>query len=210
MVYYNKQKCKQFYNKISNKIGGYDFSDVKVKNEGVLWYFYKEVKKLSNKDSLVLDIGTGGGERVLKLANYVRFLVGIDISENMIKTAIKNAEIKGINNVFFYVMDSDDIKFPDGFFDIISCRLSYFNCREVARLSSKNGIFITQQAGEDDKINIKKFFGRGLNSQIRDGRHKNLLVKELKETGFSQVKTLEYNAIEYYKTAFTKGDKNGF
>ncbi len=201
MENYNKQKCKQFYNKVCNNIGGYDFSNVKVINEGVKWYFYKEVKKSCDKNSFVLDIGTGGGERVLKLANYVHLLVGIDISENMIKTAINNTKIQGIDNVYFSVMDSDKIKFPDGFFDIISCRLSYFNCREVARLLSKNGTFITQQAGKDDKNNIKKYFGRGFKSQIRDDRHKNLLVKELKKAGFSQVKTLEYNAIEYYKTA---------
>ena len=197
---YNKNKSKQFYNEICTKIEGYDFSSVNVINEGVKWYFYKEVKKLCNNNSLVLDIGTGGGERVLKLANYVHLLIGIDISENMIKAAQNNLRNKSIDNVFFYEMDSDRVKFPDAFFNIISCRLSYFNSLEVARLLAKDGFFITQQAGQDDKLNIKNFFGRAHNSEIRDNRPKKLLVNQLEEAGFSQVKTLEYNATEYYKT----------
>ncbi len=200
MIDYNKEKSKQFYNEICTKIDGYDFSSINVINEGVKWYFYKEVKKLCDENSLVLDVGTGGGERFLKLANYVYLLVGIDISENMIKTAKNNLRNKSIENAFFCEMDSDQVKFPDGFFDIISCRLSYFNSLEVARLLAKDGIFITQQAGQDDKLNIKKFFGRGYNSEIRDNRSKKLLVNQLKEAGFLEVKTLEYNATEYYKT----------
>lgn len=200
MIDYCKEKSKQFYNEICTKIGGYDFRSINVINQGVKWYFYKEVKKLCDNNSLVLDIGTGGGERVLKLANYVRLLVGIDISENMVKAAKDNLKSKSIDNAFFCKMDSDRVKFPDGFFDIISCRLSYFNSLEVVRLLAKNGIFISQQAGQDDKLNIKKFFKRGYNSEIRDNRPKELLINELKEVGFSQIKTLEYNATEYYKT----------
>jgi len=188
---------EQFYDKIGSKIG-YDFSQIKVISEGVKWFFYKEVKKRCHVNSLLLDIGTGGGERVLKIAKSIHFLVGIDISENMIKAARKNMQEKNIKNAKFFVMDSNNINFPDGFFDIISCRLSIFNCLEVSRLLTKDGIFMTQQASEADKINIKEFFGRGMGYGIKDGTSKESSVNELKKAGFSEVITMDYNAIEYY------------
>ena len=54
----------KFYDKMAN----WDFSQIKYKEQNKTnWDFYKKIKENTNEKSLVLDIGTGGGENVLKM-----------------------------------------------------------------------------------------------------------------------------------------------
>lgn len=49
-----------------NDMGNWDFSDIKYYTEQECsWDFYNEINKYSNKNSLILDLGTGGGEECL-------------------------------------------------------------------------------------------------------------------------------------------------
>src|SRR5690606_30227598 len=121
-----------FYDKIA-KINGWDFSQVKCHSEGVQWDFYEEVQKRCKNTDILLDIGTGGGENVLKIAASLSFLIGIDLSGEMIKTARANLNKSNKGNVRFLQMSSQQLQFPDSLFDIISCRHAPFKAAEVAR-----------------------------------------------------------------------------
>lgn len=109
-------------------------------------------------------------------------------------------ELEGTENARFLTMDADRILFPDGFFDIVTCRHSVIHAPELARLLKKGDLFISQQVGEGDKLNIKEWFGRGQSYGIADGSSMRENVQALKAAGFSNVETREYNAIEYYQT----------
>jgi ubiquinone/menaquinone biosynthesis C-methylase UbiE len=146
------------YNQVG-KLIGWDFSNLKVDSFGKKWDFYEEVVKRSKKTDVLLDIGTGGGEKVLRIASSVFFLIGIDKSPEMIKTANKNLAKTYLNNVRFFQMDAKKIIFPDRFFNITSCRQAMFFPEELSRVLCDNGVFITQQVSEADKINIKDVFG---------------------------------------------------
>ena len=70
------------------KIGNWDFSQIKCRTENSTdWDFYEKIKENTNEKSLCLDLGTGGGERVLKEYPEVGMVIATDFSDEMIKTA---------------------------------------------------------------------------------------------------------------------------
>ncbi|WP_117161737.1 class I SAM-dependent methyltransferase [Paraliobacillus sp. X-1268] len=188
---------KSFYDKVG-KTNGWDFSKLQVRSEVVSWDFNEEVKKKSSNVDILLDIGTGGGENVLTIAASFLFLVGIDSSYGMIETAQTNFKKAGILNARFSQMSSDKLKFPAGFFDVVTCRHAPFSSMEVNKVLKKGGYFLTQQVGEGDKINIKRAFNRGKLVE-ENGTLLARYVRELKESGFSEIQYFENDAIEYYQ-----------
>ncbi|MGE7890628.1 class I SAM-dependent methyltransferase [Bacillus cereus] len=189
---------KSFYNRVGEQ-NGWDFSKLKFTVKGKKWDYQDEVLKLINERDIFLDIGTGGGEKALSIAEHLTLLIGIDQSPNMIKTAHLNLSRTSINNCKFFEMDANNIVFPGDFFNVISCRHSHFDAGEVYRLLVDGGVFITQQVCQGDKINIKKVFNRGETLSEEDGNLQKRYIKELQEAGFTQVSTYEYDATEYYE-----------
>lgn len=189
---------ERFYDKVG-KVNGWDFGDVKVLSEGVEWDFVQEVKSRCNSSEVLLDIGTGGGENLLKLSPSLLFAVGIDLSKEMIQTAESNLRNSAVSNVRFFQMPAGELQFPDGFFDLVTSRHAPFSSKEVFRALKTGGLFMTQQVSESDKLNIKKAFGRGQSLNHKDGALKKRYIQELHEAGFSHVQVLEYDATEYYE-----------
>ena len=74
-------KTKDYYNKIAK---GYD--ELYGKEQLRKWNVAKKLIRFSKKDN-VLDVGCGTGIITQKIARYVNFVVGLDISEEMIKRA---------------------------------------------------------------------------------------------------------------------------
>lgn len=190
---------KQLYERVGSVIG-WDFSKItkRTKVIGEKWDYIEIVKKYVNKETVLLDIGTGGGELLLKIAQFVKKAYGIDHSRSMIKTAKKNLTKSKISNVKFKLADAKKLPFPKEYFDVVICRHSDFYPNEVFRVLKPNGIFITQQVGEKDKENIKKIFGRGQFFGERVGTLMNRHLQELKNQGFKILRKDVYNATEYY------------
>ncbi|MFD2045491.1 class I SAM-dependent methyltransferase [Ornithinibacillus salinisoli] len=180
-------------------MNGWDFSKLQVISEGVEWEFYEEVRKNSKNTDVLLDIGTGGGEGLLSIASSLLLTVGVDLSKSMVETAKENLEKSEITNVKFLQMNSDDLQFPAGFFDVISCRHAPFSAVEVAKVLKRGGIFLSQQVSEADKLNIKQVFGRGQAFHEPDGNLKATYIQDLKEAGFSKVQSYDYNAKNYFQ-----------
>jgi len=194
----NEMEYKNFYDRVG-KLNGWDFSQVKCISEGVKWDFYDEVSKRCRKSDILLDIGTGGGEKLLSISDVALFLVGIDLSSGMIDAAIANLESSRKTNVRILHMDAAQLDFPTNYFNVVSCRHSPFCAKEAARVLVDGGIFLTQQVSENDKLNIIEAFGRD-RVVVEDGTLKKTYISELSEAGFSDIQSFEYDAIEYYKT----------
>ncbi|MFK3937498.1 class I SAM-dependent methyltransferase [Alkalihalobacillus sp. NPDC078783] len=189
---------EEFYNKVG-EVNGWDFSDLQVGIEGAVWDFNEKVIEIGQESNFLLDLGTGGGENVIRMAPKFVFLVGIDASQSMIRKAKSNLKTSGILNTSFHEMSSHDLTFPNQFFHIVTSRHAPFTASEVNRVLRQGGSFITQQVSEEDKLNLKKAFGRGQSYGKQDGRLKQKYIAELKEAGFRSIVELEYNATEYYK-----------
>jgi ubiquinone/menaquinone biosynthesis C-methylase UbiE len=73
----------------------------------------------------VLDIGCGPGGWVLELAKAYPHLhvTGIDSSELVIDFAQAKAEMEGVPNAHFQVMNFRELTFPDASFDVVNARL---------------------------------------------------------------------------------------
>lgn len=194
----NKFDYKKFYDEVG-RLNGWDFSKIKATTEGVKWQFYKEVTQRCKERDRLLDIGTGGGETLLSIAHTCSLLVGIDLSSGMIRTANYNLENSNKTNVQFLQMDADNLDFPQNYYNVVSCRHSPFNAQEVGKVLVKDGVFLTQQVSENDKLNLSQAFGRGQNTNV-DGTLKNRYMEELSEAGFSDIQSFEYDATEYYET----------
>lgn len=194
-----KDDYKELYDRVGKRIG-WNFSHLKTIEEGQGWDFYQKVIKKVKPNCKLLDIGTGGGERILKIAQDFASVYAIDHSQSMIDTAKKNLHETKLKDVEFKTMDSYKLDFPDNYFDIVTDRHCDFNPSEVFRVLRKGGYFFTQQVSEGDQINIKKAFGRGQSYGIKDGTLKNKYLKELEKLGFSKIEDFDYNSKVIYKT----------
>ncbi|UPK44800.1 class I SAM-dependent methyltransferase [Paenibacillus pabuli] len=195
-----KMDYTTFYERIG-RLNGWDFSSLKVTSEDIEWNFYEEVIRLTEPSDLLLDIGTGGGEAVLSIADAALLLIGIDLSRGMIETAQRNLKASGSrSNVRFVHMNAEQLTFPNQFFNVVSSRHCDFFTAEVYRVLADGGIFLTQQVSEHDKYNVKNAFGRGQASDVQPGTLMERYKRELREAGFRDIQAREYNATEYYAT----------
>ncbi|MGO4531727.1 class I SAM-dependent methyltransferase [Paenibacillus sp. 2TAF8] len=191
---------KTFYERVGQQ-NGWDFSTMKIVSDPTDWDFYNEVTRCTQPSDLLLDIGTGGGEAVLSIAKYAHLLVGIDLAQGMIETAQRNLEKSAsCTNVRFMQMDADNLQFPNKFFNIVSCRHSAFSAAEVYNVLAEDGVFLTQQVSEHDKVNVAQAFGRGQHFGVEPGTLLEQYKQELKQAGFQQTEVREYNVTEYYAT----------
>jgi len=195
----NTVEYKQFYDQVG-KINGWDFSKVKSVSEGVAWDFYDEVIQSCKKSDLLLDIGTGGGEALLSIADSALLLIGIDLSTGMIETALNNLKQSNKPNIRFLQMDAEKLDFPDHLFNVVSCRHSAFSAKEIAKVLVNDGVFLAQQVSENDKLNLKEAFGRGQAFGTKKGVLKNQYIAELADAGFTDIQSFEYNATDYFET----------
>ena len=92
-------------------IGNWDFSDIKYTIEQDNdWDFYKEISKYSKSNSLILDLGTGGGEKTLSQMPDVGMIIATDFSPKMIETANINKKNYPNKNIKFVIMDNLSVK----------------------------------------------------------------------------------------------------
>jgi SAM-dependent methyltransferase len=85
-------------------------------------------------DWRVLDIGTGTGHTALAFAPHVREVVGLDLTEEMLREARKLAQERGIDNATFRVADVH--RLPREFeasFDLVTCRRAAHHFSDIDR-----------------------------------------------------------------------------
>ena len=115
------EKEKEYYSKEKN----WDFSKIKyttIYNPENEFDFYTMIKKYSNEKSLCLDLGTGGGENLLRYYPEVGYIIAIDNSKEMIETANKNLQLYKDKKVKFVIGDNLNLNFPNELFDLVSAR----------------------------------------------------------------------------------------
>ena len=153
---YSQAELDKILSKINDRVG-WDFSSMNIARDPVPWDYVTEVQKRITSDMDVLDIGTGGGERFIGLADGFKDGLGIDVDPEMIDIAMKNA--KDTSNIHFMVADTSLENILKKF-DVILNRHAPYNLDSVAKHLKPNGVFITQQVGEKNMLNIKKVLGQ--------------------------------------------------
>ena len=86
-------------------------------------YFVRKVLRKGIKGGRVLDLGTGPGLLAIELAKArgCHFdITAVDISENMVRMAVKNARQAGVEDkIKFLVATAAALPFPDNSFDLV-------------------------------------------------------------------------------------------
>ena len=187
--------------KYYEEIGNWDFSKIKYKTENIvnLYCIYSYYKKHTNKDSKCLDLGTGGGEKLLKKYPNVGEITGTDFSEEMIKTAQENAKNYTERNVQFLVMDNLNMKFKTETFDLVSARHTIINAKQIYNCLLPGGVLVIEGVDKKDCWDLKELFGRGqaYNDEIGISEKD---YRDIQEAGFSKVEKIEVLQNEYYET----------
>ena len=136
---------------------GWDFSYLSERMiEDPITWNYKSIveKELLNKEVL-LDMHTGGGEFLCSLSNlppktYATEGYGPNIPIAESRLLKKNITLKPIDGL----KRMEIIPFADCFFDIIINRHGSYDIEELKRTLKQDGIFITQQVGGLNGIDI--------------------------------------------------------
>ena len=129
----------EFYNELKN----WDFSRINYTEENLTnWDMYSILREKSNSSTKVLDLGTGGGENVLRKFPEVQEILATDFSEEMIKTANNNLKQSRRKNITFKQMDNLDMNTPDNYFDIVVARHTCINAKQIFKTLKQNGVLL--------------------------------------------------------------------
>ncbi len=88
----------------------------------------------------VLDLACGAGQPALTVATRVLpggTVVATDISPDMLAVTERKARARGLDNVELCEMGAEQLGFPDGSFDAVTCRFGLMFCPDPARAAAE-------------------------------------------------------------------------
>lgn len=150
----------KFWNKIS---GNYDKQVEKIFSDAYKRTIEYTIKYLKQTDT-VLDVGCGTGITTVEIANFVKEIYALDLSDKMLEIAKKKALAKRIDNIIFYQKSIFDQDIKNQSYDVIVafnllCYIKEDNdfIKRIYDLLNDGGIFIsvTDCLGEKETIFIK-------------------------------------------------------
>lgn len=185
-----------FYNEIKN----WDFSMIKCEEENLTnWDMYQILSENAKKNSKILDLGTGGGEKVIKNYPEVQEIVATDFSPEMIKTAKQNLLNSNRKNINFRVMDNLKMDVPANYFDIVVARHTCTDAKQIYKTLKPNGKLILRGVDKMDCWSLKILFGK--DQGFKDEKPISLIDYEnILSAGFRNVELIPIHIREYYKT----------
>ena len=153
VVEMNEIELKELWKKEERAahIHGWDFSHINDRYEAIgelPWDYRKIIKHYLKNDMNILDYDTGGGEFLLSLKHPFHKTAateGYPPNVELCKTALLPLGID-----FRSCNDPANIPFENESFDMIINRHGAFHAEELYRLLKKDGIFITQQVGDEN------------------------------------------------------------
>ena len=155
-----------------------------------------------NNGETVLDLGSGGGIDVFLAANKVGEqgkVIGVDMTENMVKTAMKNAEEGGYENVEFKLGEIENLPIEDNSIDVIisNCVINLTPDKSVAyreafRVLKPSGKILVSDLVTDGEIpyEIRSSF-QAWSECIAGAMKIGNYLETIKEAGFKNVEIVK-------------------
>lgn len=192
------EKCEyDFYGVVKD----WDFSAIKYIEESLTdWDMAKIICQLVTKDSRILDLGTGGGEKVLEYFPDVKEILGTDFSDAMIETAQANLKKSGKTNITFRKMDNLAMDTPGEYFDLVVARHTCIDPAQIFQTLKPGGRLVVRGVDQLDCWELKRLFGRG--QAYRDQKPISRIDFEaILDAGFKDVELVPIHVREYYQTS---------
>lgn len=158
-----KEQVTQMFDTIS---GNYDDLN-RVISFGIDVKWRKKVLQLVAKKqpNTILDIATGTGDLAILLSQTnAKEIIGLDLSEGMLEIGKKKILQKNLQHKIQMVLgDSENIPFPDNYFDAITVSFGIRNFEtlekglsEILRVLKPNGIFVILETSVPTKFPYKQ------------------------------------------------------
>lgn len=189
-------KEKEYYEEIKD----WNFDEFNIESENLTNFdMYEILKKLTNENSKVLDLGTGGGEKLLKYFPNVKEILGTDYSEEMIKTANKNLSGSNRKNISFRVMDNLEMDVSKNYYDVVVARNTVTDPKQIYEVLKKDGYLIIHGVDKYDCHELKLIFWKG--QAFNDLKPISIIDYEnILAAGFKDVELIAIHTKEYFKT----------
>lgn len=150
----------------------------------------------------VLDLGSGGGIDVFLAAGKVGDqgkVIGVDMTEEMVKTAVKTAETAGYENVEFKQGDIENLPIEDNSIDVIisNCVINLTTnksaaFKEVFRVLKDGGRILISDIVTEGKIpdEVRKSF-QAWSECVAGALEKEEYLETIKKAGFKDVEIID-------------------
>lgn len=126
----NYDKVKKSFGKQAEKFAAYHMSKAEYTD-----YLIKQIKAEGNEHTLEVAAGTCICGRAL--APYVKDVICLDLTEEMLEQGKKLAERNHIQNISFVTGNAMKLPYDDGSFDLVITRLSLHHFTEPQKLFSE-------------------------------------------------------------------------
>lgn len=148
----NTKKLKKYWKSEEQlaHIHGWDFSHIEGRyiQQNPPWDYKSIIFSYLKRNNTLLDIDTGGGEFLLSLNHSHSLTSATEGYSPNVELCKKVLLPLGIN--FRESNNYSNLPFENDTFDIIINRHGNYDVNEIHRILKPNGIFITQQVGEDN------------------------------------------------------------
>ncbi len=187
----------------------WNFDMFEIKSERLTnWDMFKILNELATKESKILDLGTGGGEKVIKYFPECNEILGTDFSPEMINTANFNLKESGRKNITFKVMNNLNMNVPDNYYDVVVARHTIIDPNQIYKCLKRKGYLIIRGVDKYDCWDLKTIFnkGQGFNDEMSISilDYKNVLNAGFKDAELSFIYEIDYFKNKHLFEEFLK------
>jgi len=189
---------KKWLSEESVAFHGWDFShlDGRTEAETLPWDYREIITRYLRHEYRLLDMGTGGGEFLLSLNHPPLNTCVTEAYLSNYRLCVEQLAPLGIT--VRQISYDEIIPYGDEEFDIVLNRHTSFDAHEVFRVLKPNGVFITQQVGEENNRALSKFLIDGFKPPFI---HHNLATNHslLHDAGFTVLQSGEcYPSLKFF------------
>lgn len=144
---------------------GWDFStlDGRLSADEPWWDFEQDCRSAMARSRWIVDLGTGGGERLLRLLRpgdiTGKSIIATEGWEPNVVVAQQALAPRGITVVRYDSERDTRMPFADGSLDLVMSRHESIDPKEIARVLAPGGRLLTQQVDGHDAEEIHEWFG---------------------------------------------------
>ena len=154
----NKENELKYYEEVKD----WDFSKFEIETESLTDFdLYEILNEVATKESRILDLGTGGGEKVIEKFPDCKEIVATDFAPSMIETANNNLIKSERKNITFRIMNNLNMDVPNDYFDIVVARNTVTDPIQIYKCLKKGGYLLIQGVDKYDCHSLKLLFKRG-------------------------------------------------
>lgn len=169
--------------------------------------FLRKFLKDKSKDKKILDYGCGNGVHSTWLAEYGGKVTGVDLSEKSLQIARERTKAKKIEDkIEFLVMDCEDLKFPENFFDIVFDGGTFSSLDlnkalpEITRVLKPDGFLIgIETLGHNPFTNLKRQINKLTGKRTKWAAEHIFKIEDLKqaEQYFKKIEVYFFHLVSW-------------